>query len=268
MVELTDITAILGEGNEAGHRLCIIAAGLIGGWFIARDARAWPLPKLIRLNLLLVTALGGMLGSALPGLVAGGLVGDSVQALAESQADGLVSFGSVVLMGPKTVIGALLGGFFSIALFKRLTRITCDTSDAFARGMCLLMAVGRVGCVLQHCCFGAAISLTSPAWYGVHLGDGVLRHPTQGLELLVQACLAGVIFVLHARGALPHRRLFLAFLLYGSARFVLEFLREPLGATWLGLNLWQYLGLLLAGIGAWQLISRRTWTDPVPQRPG
>lgn len=266
---MTDIAAILADGNAIGHRVCVLAAGLIGGWFIARDARAWPLSPLIRINLLLVTALGGMLGSALPGLFAGGAVGGAVQALAESQADSLVSFGTVALLGPKSVIGGLLGGYVAIVLFKRLTRVDHDTSDAFARGMCLLMAVGRLGCVFQHCCFGCAVPTGTPPWYSVQQGDGVLRHPTQLLELVIQAAIVVVVFVLHARGALPHRRLFLVFLLYGSARFALEFLREPLGATWLGINLWQYLGLLMATIGAWQLVRRRGWTadGPTPRMP-
>jgi len=91
----------------------------------------------------------------------------------------------------------------------------------------------------------------------------VARHPTQMLELSVQLALAAWIFVLHARASWPHRRLFVVFVTYGLARVALEALREPLGATWAGLNIWQWLGLMLAAIGAWQLVRRRDW-QPVP----
>jgi phosphatidylglycerol:prolipoprotein diacylglycerol transferase len=261
---MTDIAAILGDGSAVAHRACVLAAGLLAGWLIARDSRAWPLPPLIRVNLLIVTALGGMIGAALPGLVAGGAVGGSVQALAESRADGLLSVGAVALMGPKTVMGGLLGGFLAIALFKRVTRVGLDTSDAFARGACVLMAVGRLGCVFQHCCFGCAVQAPLPPWYGVQQGDGVLRHPVQLIELAAQGALLIVVLVLHRSDLLAHRRLFLVFLAYGLARFALEFLREPLGATWLGLDVWQYLALVMAAIGGWQLIRRRGWTTEVP----
>jgi hypothetical protein len=263
---MTDIAAILGDGSAVAHRACVLAAGVLAGWLIARDSRCWPLPPLIRMNLLIVTALGGMIGAALPGLCAGGAAGGAVQALAESQADGLLSIGTVALMGPKTVMGGLLGGFLAIALFKRLTRVEHDTSDAFARGACVLMVVGRLGCVFQHCCFGCAVQAPLPPWYGVQQGDGVLRHPVQLIELAAQGALLITIHLLHRRDLLAHRRLFLVFLAYGSARFALEFLREPLGATWFGLNLWQYLALVMAAIGGWQLIRRRDWTAKTPGR--
>ena len=263
---MNDIAAILEHGNPLAHRVCVLAATIIGGWFIARDSRAWTFSPLIRVNVLLVVALGGMIGSALPGLIAGGVVGSMVNDLANSHADGLVSFGTVALMGPKTVIGGVLGGFLAICLFKRLASITYDTSDAFARGACLLMAIGRLGCVFQHCCFGCAVpnnqATAVPPWFSVNQGDGIARYPVQIIELVAEIAVCMVIFWLHHRNLLAHRRLFIVFAVYGIIRFGLEFLREPMGTTWVGLNIYHVMALSMAFIGLWMLIKRRNWAQP------
>jgi prolipoprotein diacylglyceryltransferase len=79
----------------------------------------------------------------------------------------------------------------------------------------------------------------------------------------VQAVEAAALFALfawlqrlHRQGRLRDRRLFAFFLVYGLLRFVLEFLREPIAASILGLGFYQWLALLLAGIGGWQLAKR------------
>ena len=234
------------------HRLAVVAAGLLGGWLIARDARRWPISARDRVHVLIVVALGGMLGSSLPGLVAGGVLGGNLASWMEAQADAGLALGSVLLLGPKTVLGGLLGGFIAISLFKRPLGVTHDTSDAFARGTAVMMAVGRLGCIAQHCCFGASCSLA----IGVDQGDGILRWPVQVIEFLAQCLLLLVVFGLHARNWLPGRRLFVVFFSYGLLRFMVEFLREPLGATWHGVGFYQALALLVAGIGAWHLVKR------------
>lgn len=249
---LTDLAAILGAGDPLLHRIAVLAAAATGSWLIARDSRAWPLPAGQRLSVLLAVGLGSMIGSAIPGLIAGGLVGDQVAFLAESRADAGAAFGGLLLLGPKTVVGGLLGGFAGAALFKRLARIPYDTSDAFARGACLLMVIGRLGCIAQHCCFGAPC----PAWAGIDQGDGVPRWPVQVIEAAFQALLLVAIHLLHVRGLLPGRRLFIVFVAYGLARFGFEFLREPFGAPVLGLGFYHWLALLLAGVGAVELLRR------------
>ncbi len=262
---MTDIAVILEHGNPLAHRMCVLTATAIGGWFIARDARLWSLPTLDRINILLVVMLGGMIGSILPSLMAGGAVGSMVNELANNKADGLLSVGTVALLGPKTIIGGVLGGFIAICFFKRIAGITYDTSDAFARGASALMAIGRLGCVFQHCCFGCAVDrqsqLAKPPWYSVDQGDGIARYPVQIIELSGEIIICLIIFWLHQRQLLPHRRLFLLFAMYGSLRFVLEFFREPLGANWFGLNIYQLLAIYMAVTGVWMLIKRRNWVQ-------
>lgn len=62
---------------------------------------------------------------------------------------------------------------------------------------------------------------------------------------------------------MQHRRLFLVFTSYGVIRFTLEFLREPLSDTYLGLGFYNWLALLLAAVGTYQLQKRRTHPEPI-----
>lgn len=94
-----------------------------------------------------------------------------------------------ILLGGKTVAGALLGGTIAVELVKRQLRIRKRTGDLFVVPLALGIAIGRVGCFLaglgDHT-YGTATSLP----WAVDFGDGVGRHPTQIYELLV---LAGAI---------------------------------------------------------------------------
>lgn len=257
---MTDLAAILHAGDPLLHRVAVVTAAIVGGMVIAYDSRSWPLKSAQRIRILLAVSLGSMLGSALPGFMAGGLVGEQVARLAglqaglqaELQADAGIAIGGLFLLGPKTLIGGLLGGFAGASLYKRLARIAYDTSDAFARGSCCLMVIGRLGCIAQHCCFGAEC----PNGWGIEQGDGIPRWPVQIIEAFLQAVILLVIMIAHHRGWWPGRRLFVVFLSYGLVRFGLEFLREPFGAVYLGLGFYQWLALALAVTGMAQIFKR------------
>src|SRR5437763_1011377 len=79
----------------------------------------------------------------------------------------------------------------SVALFKRLAGIRYDTGDAIVRGTCLMMAVGRLGCIAAHCCFGIVVP------WGVDCGDGRPRVPVQALEVAALFALLLVMNHLH-----------------------------------------------------------------------
>ncbi len=156
------------------------------------------------------------------------------------------------LLSPKTILGGILCGFLAVAAWKKATGVAYDTSDAFARGGCLMMAIGRLGCIAQHCCFGRP----TVAWLGYDFGDGTPRIPVQALE----AILVFVLFVLldfwHRQNVFPNRRLFILFAAYGLLRCGLEFLREPVAREWIGLGYYQWLALGLFAVGLYQIVMR------------
>jgi prolipoprotein diacylglyceryltransferase len=115
-----------------------------------------------------------------------------------------------------------------------------------------MMAVGRLGCYAAHCCVGVE---SSAAW-ARDFGDGVPRLPIQLVEAALLFVLLAGLQLLHAAGRLPDRRLFVFFAAYGSVRFALELWREPVATVSVGIGFYQWLALLLAGVGLWQIAKR------------
>lgn len=226
---------------RAGHPLVytgfVAAGGLAGGMLIRHDSRRWPLPQSQRATLIALVFVGGLLGAALPAFLSGGLM--------QQQAERY-------LIGPKTILGGLIAGFAAVAIYKKMCGITAETSDAFARGTCLMMAIGRLGCYFAHCCVGVA----SGARWSEDFGDGVQRLPIQLLEAGLLALSFAALQHLHAHDLLHDRRLFAFFAAYGLARFGLEFWREPVAEPTAGIGFYQWLALLLAAIGLWQVLKR------------
>lgn len=239
------LARILDAGSAPGTALALVAGALLGGWLTRRDSLGWPLPRAQRIAVLVVVVFGGLAGCAIPAFLAGDLIHDL--ALQHWR-------------GPKTIMGGLLGAFFAAAVYKRSTGIAYDTSDAFARGTCLMMAVGRLGCIGRHCCFGIEAPVGT-AWLAWDLGDGVPRVPVQALEAVLVFGLFLWLDRCHRRGEWKNRRLFMLFFAYGLIRFVLEFLREQFAGGLVGLGFYQWIALALAGVGAYQ-VRKRTPVAP------
>ncbi len=230
-------SAILQMGSRPLYQLAVLASMVLGGGLIHHDSKAWPLARAVRFKIIAGVGVGCLVGCALPAFFAGGYVG---------------FVAANTLLTPKTILGGLLLGFFAAAIVKRPMGVPYDTSDAFARGGCLMMAVGRLGCVAQHCCFGKP---TASA-VGVDLGDGVPRIPVQAIEASLVFVLFAVLFFCHERRYFDHRRLFILFAGYGVLRFGLEFLREDIASGWLGIGFYQWLALGLCSVGVYQITIR------------
>ncbi len=121
----------------------------------------------------------------------------------------------------KTVVGALVGGFLGVELVKRRVGITRRTGDAYAVALPVGMAIGRLGCLLNGCCNGV---MWAGPW-AVEIG-GVSRHPAQlyeaGLDLLIAAFTA----FYPGRSWPEGHRFRRVLVLYATARFGLEWLRD------------------------------------------
>ncbi len=142
-------------------------------------------------------------------------------------------------------------------------------TDAFAPGIAIGHAIGRIGCFSAGCCWGRethlpwAVTFTNPSanqLVGVPLG--VPLHPTQLYEMITEAA---VFLYLWSRYAKPHRpgQIFGQFLVLSSIfRFLIEFVRYheqalPFGLPF-SLTQWIALGLMVVGALFW-------WRAPVPQ---
>jgi phosphatidylglycerol---prolipoprotein diacylglyceryl transferase len=114
------------------------------------------------------------------------------------------------LMGGKTIVGGLAGGFLAVELTKRYAGITRRTGDVFAVPLCIGIAIGRIGCFLSglgDATYGTPSSLP----WAIDFGDGIPRHPTQLYEVLFLLVLAATLR-LRARRPYAEGDLFRVFL--------------------------------------------------------
>jgi phosphatidylglycerol:prolipoprotein diacylglycerol transferase len=176
------------------------------------------------------------------------------------------------LMGGKTIVGGLIGGWIAVELMKKYVGISESTGDLFAVPLALGIAIGRIGCFLTGLSDKTYGTATSLPW-GIDFGDGIRRHPTQLYEALFLGALAVALYKwLPAREAAlrvstresVRRRLhsgdvFKLFMIsYLGFRFVLDFWKPSDPGVLLGMGSLQLASLLAIAVAGWQLWARPT----------
>ncbi len=87
------------------------------------------------------------------------------------------------LVGGKTIVGALIGGWIAVEIVKAKLGIRVRTGDLLAIPLAVGIAIGRVGCFLTGLSDQTYGTITTMPW-GVNFGDGIRRHPTQLYEIV------------------------------------------------------------------------------------
>jgi phosphatidylglycerol:prolipoprotein diacylglycerol transferase len=170
-----------------------------------------------------------------------------------------------LLMGGKSVVGALVGGLVAVEWAKRRLGLTRSTGDLFALPLAIGIAVGRIGCFLTGLDDHTHGLPTTLPW-AVDFGDGLARHPTQLYEIAFLLPFAGWLWVLANR---PHREgdVFRLFMVgYLGFRVLLEAIKP--GVALLGLNAIQWvclatLAYYAAGVRPVGRLTRRLRLDEV-----
>ncbi len=174
--------------------------------------------------------------------------------------------------------GVFYGGFIaaviaSVIVMRRYKLPWWRTADAFAPGIAIGQAIGRLGCFSAGCCWGKPTT----AWCGVHFSEkgheytqvptvvahladpvqqnvwserlgGLLApiklHPTQLYESAVMIVVFLILLAMFRRRRF-HGQVILAYaILYAVARFVIEFWRDdPRGEVW-GLSTSQFIAVI------------------------
>jgi phosphatidylglycerol:prolipoprotein diacylglycerol transferase len=159
-----------------------------------------------------------------------------------------------LLLGGKTIVGGLIGGLVGVELVKLAIGVRRSTGDLYAPALAVAIAIGRVGCFLTGIEDDTSGVPTSLPW-GMDLGDGIRRHPTQLYELIVLAamvvplwrlarrtmalCLAPAPVATRLREGDAFKALMVA---YMALRVAVDFLK-PYPAVFLGLGTLQWAAL-------------------------
>jgi phosphatidylglycerol:prolipoprotein diacylglycerol transferase len=150
-----------------------------------------------------------------------------------------------LILSGRTILGGLIGGTLGVMLAKRAFKIEAKMGNQIAIPVAVGMAIGRIGCLLNGCCYGKETTLP----WGINFGDHILRQPTQIYEIIFDLSLAICLYLYKMKTVktgkiLPPGILFRYFLnAYLSFRFLLETIRvEKVGL--LGLTDFQWLCLV------------------------
>ncbi len=134
------------------------------------------------------------------------------------------------------------------------------TADAFAPGIAIGHAFGRLGCFAAGCCYGKPTNLPWGVTFKNPLSNqlvgtplGVPLHPTQLYEFLVELSIFVLLMFLFRRKSFDGQMAALYLFLYGIARYFLEFVRDdPERGSMFGgiMTVTQFISILLVIGGA------------------
>jgi len=166
--------------------------------------------------------------------------------------------------------GGILGGLLATWLFAALRKLkAAKLLDLAAPGVILALGIGRIGCLMNGCCYGKPAPDLPWALLPSRALLEVPRHPTQVYEMLLDIALC-LLIVWWTRRKRFDGELFIAMMgIYALVRFVVEFYREWEGAMMPLLTLAQWVSLLVfAGCMVWVILGRRGRTGPPARRTG
>mgnify|MGYP000459529267 CR=1 FL=1 len=165
-----------------------------------------------RLSIILGDALGALVGSRLIGILENPLIDFSSQNI-------------INLLNTKTIMGGLFGGLLGVELAKKIIGEKQSSGDLFVLPIIVGIFIGRIGCFLSGINEFTYGKVTS-SFFGMDLGDGLMRHPTSLYELVFLILLFFSLKWIRNNSNLKNGDLFKVFmLLYFGFRFCIEFLK-------------------------------------------
>lgn len=169
--------------------------------------------------------------------------------------------------GGLTLYGGLIAAVLASWLFCRRRQLSwLKVADLLLPSVALGIGVTRIGCFLAGCCYGLPCDLPwavrfpqhAPAF---HQFGAAGLHPSQLYSSAAGFLIFGLLLFWERRSARPGQTLGRFLLLYGCARFVIDFSRyyEPAQRWLLGWSNNQWLSLLLAvgGLAMLRFLSQR-----------
>ena len=144
--------------------------------------------------------------------------------------------------------GLLSGVFVGVIYLKKKNLAVYKTLDLIVPFLAFAQAIGRVGCLLNGCCFGKASEFG--IYFAIHKS---ILIPTQIYSSLALIFIFIFLRFLQER---PHREgtvFFTYLLLYSLKRFVIEFWRADNEIILLGMTLFQVISIVIFCLSVFKL---------------
>ncbi len=146
--------------------------------------------------------------------------------------------------------GVFAGIIFAVLYIKKRNLALYKILDLISPYLALGQAIGRIGCLLNGCCFGSIY--ISGLYFGAH----------NSIIVPIQIISSGILILIFVFLRLfqnkPHREgqiFFLYLLFYSLKRFFVEFWRRDNPAFFLGLSLFQIISIAILIASALKLFS-------------
>ncbi len=174
--------------------------------------------------------------------------------------------GQIIGLEGMTIFGAILGGVLGLWIYTRLHRVPFSPlADLIAPGIILAQAVGRIGCIINGCCYGKPTSLP---WGFIYTSPNSLApknipiHPTQAYELLWDLAVFAILFLVFRGHLRPKGSLFALYLaLYSIGTFGVRFLRGDTVPVFDGIMEGQLIALMVLAITIPFLVFKTRWVS-------
>ena len=232
----------------------LVALGFLAGLGVALQlARRSGLPPDKITNLAVYCAMAGIVGAKLFMFLFD--LGDYVR-------DPGQIFTLDTLQAAGVFHGGFIAAFLVAVLYVRRQHLPAfPTMDAFAPGVALGQAIGRLGCFAAGCCWGRECDLP----WGVRFRSDAAApvpldktlHPVQLYESAADLLIFGILYRQFNRGHRPGSIIGLYLVLYSAARFIIEFFRVHEQSLVGPFSLTQWIALALLVLGAGILLRGR-----------
>ena len=176
------------------------------------------------------------------------------------------------LGGGFVVYGGIILGILAPVLYLKLIKKkrALPLLDLAMPAISLGQAIGRVGCLLSGCCYGAACP--EGAWYGITFPAGaeapvgVALYPTQIMSSVGNLLLFVFLIIYTRREKFAGEVTAFYMILYSIGRFIVEIFRaDPRGSVG-ALSTSQFISIfmLAGGIALWIILKKKNYA---PLRP-
>jgi len=170
-----------------------------------------------------------------------------------------------------TIYGAVLGAALGVWIYCKVTKTKMGyIVDLLAPGIIIAQAIGRLGCLMNGCCYGTPTTLpwglvyTDPQSFGFN--GGFPTHPTVVYEIIYCVIVFAVLMILRKR-LKPDGSLFALYLaLYAVWRLGIDFLRGG-NPFFFSLHEAQFISIIVLLITVPWMIRNTRWIKKNVQTP-
>ncbi len=225
----------LGGGLVIYSYSVFLALGyLVAYWVVSAEASRRKMDPTLPSTLLLACFIAGLAGAKMLFLYQNATLTEFLSDPARYFISGYAS------------VGGLVGIFFALWIVSRLKKTDFGVLlDIVCPALILGHGVGRIGCFLNGCDYGTVCSLP----WAVSFSDRVVNvHPTQIYDMLFMGLLFVFLWKIRTQSRPAGFVSAVGFVILGTQRFLIEFIRETTPSFVDGLSQAQLAALLLVAV--------------------